>query len=135
MNQALNEILPDDSAQDLEALQGAWEQVAFEENGVLDPPDDHGAPGALTMINGQHFAVRTREGDLLLEGAFTLDVSVTPKAIYWVDSIGSDAGKKLPASYELDGDHFAFIAGDEGAPRPVEFQTVPGQTMRTFVRR
>ena len=135
MNQTSNKTLLNDSVHDLDALQGAWEQVAFEENGVPDPPDDHGAPGALTVIKGQHFAVSTRAGDLLLEGAFTLDASVTPKAIYWVDSMGSDAGKKLPASYQLDGDHFVFIAGDEGAARPVEFRTVPGQTMRTFVRR
>ena len=49
--------------------------------------------------------------------------------------MGPDAGKILPAIYKLDGDHFVFIAGDEGAPRPTEFRTGPGQTMRSFVRR
>lgn len=64
------------SARDLAILQGAWEQVGLEEDGVVDPPDAHGTPGALTLI-----------------------------------------------------------AGNEGTPRPTVFHTVPGQTMRSFVRR
>jgi uncharacterized protein (TIGR03067 family) len=124
-----------DSARDLAALQGAWEQVDFEENGVRNPPDEHGAPGALTLIRGNRFEVRTTEGALLLEGSFTLDATVVPKAITWVDSIGADAGKHLPASYRLEDDRFVFIAADEGMPRPTVFSTVPGQTMRGFVRR
>ena len=43
----------DASARDLAALQGTWEQVDFEENGVANPPDIHGAPGAITVIRGQ----------------------------------------------------------------------------------
>ncbi|GLQ49530.1 TIGR03067 domain-containing protein [Dyella flava] len=123
------------SARDLAALQGTWEQVAHEADGIANPPDEYGAPGAITIFSGQHFAVRTREGDLLLEGSFTLDASATPKAITWIDAIGEDAGKHLPASYVLDGDHFVFIAADEGCPRPTVFRTERGQTMRTFVRR
>ncbi|TAM21846.1 MAG: TIGR03067 domain-containing protein, partial [Rhodanobacter sp.] len=62
----------DASARDLAALQGTWEQVDFEENGVANPPDIHGAPGAITVIRGQHFEVRTIEGGLLLEGSFEI---------------------------------------------------------------
>jgi uncharacterized protein (TIGR03067 family) len=68
-------------------------------------------------------------------GVFVLDADTTPKSITWVDAIGADAGKSLPASYRLEGDHFVFIAADEGMPRPTVFSTGPGQTMRTFVRR
>ena len=124
----------DPTARDLAALQGRWEQVAFEENGMADAPDSFGAPGALTTIQGDHFAVHTRAGELLLKGRFLLDAAATPRAITWIDAIGADAGKHLPASYRLDGDRFVFIAADEGMPRPVEFRTVPGLTMRTFVR-
>jgi hypothetical protein len=119
---------------DLAALQGSWEQVDLEADGVSNPADDHGSPGALTTFTGNHFAVRTVEDSLLLEGEFILDASTTPKSITWIDSVGSDKGKKLPASYKLDGDHFIFIAGNEGTPRPVVFRTTPGQTMRTFIR-
>ena len=123
------------SSRDLAALQGLWEQVDLEADGILNPPDELSPPGALTTIRDNHFAVRTTEGALLLEGTFTLDASATPKAINWIDSIGPDLGKQLPAIYKLDGDLFIFIAADEGAPRPTIFRTGPGQIMRTFARR
>ena len=122
------------SAHDLAALQGTWEQVAHEADGITNPPDEYGALGAITTFSGQHFAVHARDGELLLEGNFTLDATTTPKSITWTDAIGADAGKQLPASYVLDGDHFVFIAADEGCSRPYEFRTVPGLTMRRFIR-
>lgn len=119
---------------DLAALQGRWQQVAFEEDGSADTPDSHHASGAITTITGRHFAVHSIAGELLLEGNFLLDASATPRAITWIDAIGADAGKPLPASYRLDGDRFEFIAADVGASRPIAFRTRPGQTMRSFVR-
>ena len=123
------------SEQDLTALQGQWEQVGFEEGGLTGSSDEHGGMGAVTTIDGCCFVVRAIGGELLLEGAFTLDATVNPKAITWVDAIGADAGKHLPASYMLDGNRFVFIAADEGAPRPTVFRTGPGQVMRSFVRK
>jgi uncharacterized protein (TIGR03067 family) len=123
------------SDRDLAALQGQWEQVDFEENGLPGPSGEHGALGAITTIDGCRFSVRASDGELLLEGTFALDASVRPKAITWMDSIGADAGKRLPASYELDDDRFVFIAADSGDPRPTELRTRPGQVMRAFVRK
>jgi uncharacterized protein (TIGR03067 family) len=123
------------SVTDFHALQGAWEQTALEDNGVLNPADAHSAPGAITTIRGDTFEVVTLDGDILLAGHFVLDADTTPKSITWIDAIGEDAGKSLPASYRLQGDDFVFIAADEGMPRPTVFSTGPGQTMRTFVRR
>jgi len=120
---------------DLAALQGTWEQVDFEENGIANPPDDYGAVGSLTTFRNDHFAVHAADGTVLLEGRFELDASAVPKTVDWIDVIGPDAGKKLPAIYRLEGDHFVFIAGDEGSPRPTQFRTGAGQAMRTFVRR
>jgi len=119
----------------IQALRGAWEQVALEDSGVLNPPDAHSAPGALTTITGDRFEVKTVSGEVLLAGRFFLDSSTVPKRITWIDAIGDDAGKHLPASYRLEGDEFVFIAADESMPRPIAFSTGPGQTMRTFVRR
>ncbi|NVZ21498.1 TIGR03067 domain-containing protein [Pseudomonas costantinii] len=127
--------MPSISDPDYQSLQGAWEQTALEDSGVLNPVDAHSAPGAITTITGDQFEVTTVSGDVLLAGRFLLDSSTTPKSITWVDSIGDDAGKSLPASYRLDGDDFVFIAADEGMPRPSIFSTGPGQTMRTFVRK
>lgn len=126
---------PSESERDVAALQGSWEQVALEADGVSNPPDAHSAPGALTTFAGNQFEVRTPTGTLLLAGTFTLDASTTPKSITWTDSMGEDMGRPLPAIYKLEGDNFVFIAGNEGAPRPRVFKTTLGQTMRTFVRR
>ena len=120
---------------DLAALQGIWIQTHLEENGHVNPPDTHGANGALTTFAGNEFAVYLPDGTLMLEGTFTLDASLNPRLITWIDSMGSDKGKMLLASYDLEGDNFRFIAADEGLPQPTAFQTGPGQTMRTFVRR
>lgn len=120
---------------DFQALQGAWEQTSLEDSGVLNPVDVHSAPGAITTITDDRFEVKTVDGDVLLAGRFFLDSTTVPKSITWVDSIGDDAGKQLPASYRLEGDEFVFIAADESMPRPITFSTGPGQTMRTFVRR
>lgn len=120
---------------DLVALQGTWKQIRFEENGVVEPPDVHGGTGALTTIDGDRFAVHAIDGELLLEGRFILDSATVPRSITWIDSIGDDAGKRLPAIYELHGDSFVFIAADEGMPRPLTFVTEPGLTLRGFVRR
>lgn len=119
---------------DLAALQGSWKQVYLEADGITNPPDDHSAPGALTTITGNRFKVLNSDGRVLLEGAFIVDATTEPKSITWIDSIGSDAGKRLPASYTLEGDNFIFIAADEGAPRPIVFSTIQGLTMRSFVR-
>ena len=135
MRQPAQDTCPNVSDSDLASLQGAWEQIALEADGVVDPVDTHGAPGALTVISGHHFEVRTIEGRLLLEGTFALDATTEPRSITWTDAIGEDKGKRLPASYRLEGDHFVFIAAHEGARRPQAFRTEAGLTMRTFVRK
>lgn len=120
---------------DLALLQGDWLQTAHEADGMADPLDEeHGGCGTITTFTGQRFVVRTAEGTPVLEGTFVLDASVTPKAITWTDATGSDAGRQLPASYVLEGDHFVFIAADEGCPRPTRFRTEAGLTMRAFTR-
>ena len=128
-------IDPDPSSADLAMLQGNWEQTSMEEDGIANPPDTHGAPGALLRVVGTHFSVTTTEGDVLLTGTFELGATTEPKSITWIDAIGPDAGKRLPASYTLDTNRFVFIAADEGAPRPTVFRTTPGLTMRAFMRR
>lgn len=125
----------DATQRDFAALQGTWEQVSLEADGVVDAPDAIGTPGALTTIDGDTFRVHAIDGRVLLHGCFELDARCTPRAITWIDAIGADRGQRLPASYALEGDHFMFIAASEGAPRPMEFRTVPGLTLRRFVRR
>lgn len=120
---------------DLAVLQGVWEQVTVEVDGVANPLDEYSAPGTLTTITGTHFAVHAPGGTLVLEGDFILDETACPKRVTWIDSIGPDTGKRLPAIYRLEGDHFVFVAADEGAPWPTEFRTGKGETLRRFVRK
>jgi uncharacterized protein (TIGR03067 family) len=121
------------SERDIAGLQGVWEQIGLEVDGVSDPPDSYGTD-LLTTFADHQFTVRAPDGTIVLAGSFTLDASTVPKSITWVDSMGDDLGKQLPAIYELEGDHFKFIAGNEDKPRPQVFKTVAGQTMRTFRR-
>ena len=122
----------DPSDRDIAALQGIWEQVGLEADGVVDPPDPHSGPGVLCTFAGREFSVRAPDGTLVLAGSFELEAA--DHSITWIDSMGDDEGKRLPASYRLEADRFVFIAGNEGDARPSSFTTVVGQTMRTFVR-
>lgn len=121
-------------ADELEKLQGAWQQISLEMDGVVNPPDEHTAPGALCYFSSTRFTVRTPIGTVLIEGDFEIDPSVHPKRITWIDSMGADAGKRLPSIYTIDGDFFTFIAANEEQPWPTTFKTVPGLTMRSFIR-
>jgi uncharacterized protein (TIGR03067 family) len=125
----------DPTAADLSALQGVWEQVQMEADGVSNPLDSTAPLGALTTITDNHFKVHAVDGTVFLEGTFTLNATTEPKSITWVDSIGPDVGKRLPASYILNDDRFVFIVADEGARRPTVFRTKPGLVMRTLVRK
>lgn len=119
---------------DLDRLQGRWTQVAFEENGMADPPDSHGAPGAVMTVTGQRFHVAVPGGETLVEGRFTMDGSRRPGSIDWIDDMGGDAGKTIPAIYELGRDSFRFAAADPGMSRPEGFAGGQGITIRAFVR-
>ena len=116
---------------DLAHLQGRWRQVACEVDGAASTGDEYGAVGALvTTFTGTHFVVHHDDGRVVLEGDFELDPSA--HAIDWIDSMGPDAGKRLPAIYRLDGDSFVFVAAD--AARPRSFTTTAGHVLRRFVR-
>lgn len=123
------------SKADLNLLQGSWSQTYLEADGVPNPPDDeHTAPDATCTFEGSSFRVVTVQGAVLLGGSFELDATTRPKSITWVDAIGADAGKQLPAIYRLSERTFAFVAADEGQPRPTTFSTTAGLTMREFHR-
>lgn len=123
------------SQADLQALQGDWQQVAFEKDGIDDPPDDHGAPNATLSIAGNRYRVFTPEGDLILEGTFELDTAATPRCMVWTDDAGAEGKRSLTCSYRIDGDRFAFVGALDGGPHPTEFRAGRGQVMRTFARR
>lgn len=121
---------------DLELLQGIWEQVGVEADGVTNPSDEYSASGTLTIFDRDEFSVVSAEGNVLLKGKFRLDATTIPRQATWVDEMGPDAGKHLPGIYNLSGDNFVFVAaGEDAASKPTDFRTETGQTLRRFVRR
>jgi uncharacterized protein (TIGR03067 family) len=127
---------PSNTEKDLALLQGTWEQVGVEANGIANPDGEFSASGTLTTFAGNEFSVVSAEGKVLLKGTFRLDGTTIPRQATWIDESGPDRGKHLPGIYNLSGDNFVFVAAEAaGSAKPTDFRTETGQTMRKFVRR
>jgi len=107
---------------DTQAVQGTWQPVA----GVLG---GQAVPAAVLKI----ISLQLAEGkyDVLVgtnpdKGTYTLDATVTPKAITVTGTEGPNVGKTFPAIYELDGDTLRICYDLSGAKRPAEFKSVAG---------
>jgi len=121
---------------DLELLQGTWEQVGIEADGIANASDEYSAAGTLTIFDRDEFSVVSAEGNVLLKGKFRLDATTIPRQATWIDAMGPGKGKQLPGIYNLSGDNFVFVAAaDSQTAKPTDFRTETGQTMRRFVRR
>lgn len=118
---------------ELARLQGSWKQIAYERDGVVDPPDEQGWEPR-TTFTGEEFVVTLADGTVPIKGTYRIDPTRNPKTVDWTDAIGEDAGKTLLAIYSLQGDRFTFCAAYPGLERPLEFRTRPGQVLRTFQR-
>lgn len=129
---AMHKPLADLVADEIARLQGVWRQVACEIDGVRDAVDEFGLQPRVAF-SGNSYVVTRANGTVVIEGRFIVDPA-QPKAIDWIDTIGADAGKRLPAIYELDENQLVFCAADEGQPRPTTFRTGPGQVMRIHRR-
>ena len=129
-------MTPSNTEKDLALLQGTWEQVGVEANGVANLDDEFNAAGTLATFKGNEFSVVSADGELILKGKFHLDASTIPRQATWIEDVGQDKGKQLPGIYNLSGDNFVFVAaGDERTAKPTDFRAETGQTMRRFVRR
>lgn len=114
---------------DLNKLQGTWQQTSLEVDGTRMSEDEFGA-APTTKFSGTSFSVYDSSGALVLAGTFSLGPSKSPKQIDWADTMGPDAGRTFPAIYQLDNNRFLFCAGE--TKRPKEFTTKTGDTMRAF---
>jgi uncharacterized protein (TIGR03067 family) len=118
---------------DLKKLQGTWQQIACEVDGVANPPEEYGVQPIVT-ISGNAFEVRHSDGTVVIKGTFSLDPLRDPKAMDWTDTYGADAGKTFPAIYCFAADTFTFCAADEDRERPRSFHTEAGQVLRVHKR-
>ena len=85
-------------------------------------------------FTGDAFVVTLADGSIPIKGTYRLDPTRDPKTVDWLDAIGEDAGKTLPAIYSLEGDRLVFCAAGPGQERPTEFRTRPGHVLRVAQR-
>jgi uncharacterized protein (TIGR03067 family) len=120
---------------DFDRLQGRWRQVASSIDGGAEtaaPIGDEFAGDLVTIFERDTFRVLDAAGTVVLAGQFVLDE--TAHAIDWIDAFGADAGKPLPARYELTATTFAFAAAATDHPRPSSVSPGSNWTLRRFVR-
>ena len=110
---------------ELEKFQGTWRQTYCEMGGVSNPADEIGSESSCTFTNNT-FVVRRADGQIVIEGTFMIDPTREPKAVYWTDTFGADAGKTFPAIYAFDDDQMIFCVGYEAQEPPSEFRTRTG---------
>ena len=58
---------------DFQQLQGDWQQVAYERDGVKQPIDDEAAWNPRTTFRGNEFIVTIADGTTPIKGTFTID--------------------------------------------------------------
>lgn len=120
--------------EEMKKFQGNWRQIAYEKDGVKEPPLDELGWEPRTTFAGDTFVVTLADGTIAIKGTFKLDPTQEPKAVDWTDHFGADAGKTFLAIYTLEGDRLVFCAADEGQERPTEFRTRPGEVLRVCQR-
>lgn len=117
-----------DAKKELEALQGEWTIVSFEQrtkNGALNPLPAEFVMRMRLTIKGDKWSVRlTDGGDKGNTGdrmTIKIDPSKNPKAI---DFTSNARGKEtiFPGIYKLEGDVLTTCRPTGEAPRPTEFK-------------
>lgn len=99
---------PKGTEEELKRFQGAWKQIAYERDGVVEPLDERGWEPS-TTFSGEEFVVTLADGTIPIKGTYRIDPTRDPKTVDWTDSIGEDAGKTLLAIYSLQGDRLIFL--------------------------
>ena len=123
----------DEIEEEMKRFQGAWKQIAYERDGVVERLDEQGWDPRTTFV-GEEFVVTLTDGSIPIKGTFRIDPTRNPKTVDWTDTIGEDAGKTLLAIYALEGNRLIFCAAYPGLERPTKFVTRPGQVLRIFQR-
>lgn len=120
---------------DIEALQGRWQQVGYERDGVTEPIDEEEGWNPIAEIREHNFSVSIADGHVALEGVFEINEHAQPKTIDWFDKSGPYATEHpILAIYELTETSFVFCAAYDGKARPTEFKTSEGQVLRRMKR-
>jgi len=108
--------------EELERLQGEWNVVHLEVEGLAPAP--HTFAGAKIIIQGNRFtslAMGAQYG-----GIIDLDPTTDPKSFGLKFTDGPEKGNTNLGIYELEGDRWRICLTMTGGPAPTEFATSPG---------
>jgi uncharacterized protein (TIGR03067 family) len=121
---------------DAERLQGTWNFVALETDGVKLPDDVIQGSRFRTVVQGNTITLLSAEGEVLWKATFRLDVASTPKALDLTYTEGPTQGATSLGIYELDGDTWKICIAPPGKDRPREFATEAesGLSLQTLKR-
>jgi uncharacterized protein (TIGR03067 family) len=109
-------------AEEAKAMEGTWKLVKGEMGGA-ETQIDRQKPITLE-ITGFHYVVTT--SDRKDEGDVRLFPDKSPKAIDVIGTKGPNAGKTIPAIYELKGGRLKVCYDLSEKQRPKEFKTAAG---------
>jgi len=108
--------------EELEKLQGEWNVVFLEVNGLVPAPSVYA--GAKIVVKGDQFtsiAMGASYG-----GKLELDPETLPKNFQMKFTDGPEKGNTNYGIYELEGDRWKICLTITGGPAPAEFATSPG---------
>ena len=117
---------------DLEKLQGTWNVIFLEVEGMTPAPAAY--QGAQIVIEGDTFtsiAMGARYG-----GKIEVESEASPKQFRMKFTDGPEIGNTNNGIYELDGDRWKICLAFTGGPAPTDFATSPksGRAMETLNR-
>jgi uncharacterized protein (TIGR03067 family) len=117
-----------DPIQDEKAIQGTWLPVEGQLAGhTMKPEVLHII--SLEMDSGKYLVT----AENIDRGTYMINTKATPKTLDITGVVGPNAGRNIPAIYELQGDTLKICYGLHGSPRPTEFKTGTNTQSLLFV--
>lgn len=104
---------------DAKDIQGTWLPTKAEIGGK-PMGNDFITTTTLKLDNGKYLVTVAGHPD---NGAYTIDPTLKPRTIDITGTEGPNAGKKIPAIYELHGNTLRICYGLGGIARPTEFKS------------
>jgi uncharacterized protein (TIGR03067 family) len=120
---SLTTVAADEPA-DAKALQGIWAPVKAELAG--QPMPDAVLKTITLQIKQGEYEVSVTGAPEPDKGTWTLDSDAKPRGMTITGVKGPNAGKTIPAIYELKADTLCVCYDLSGAKRPTEFKTSAG---------
>jgi uncharacterized protein (TIGR03067 family) len=112
-------------AQPPEELQGTWNLVAQEVNGIKVEDNLRTIPVQLVLKGTRYY--QTESGRSVEDGTFTADPTKKPATIDWAITRGQAVGKTQLSIYQLQGDTLQLCLAPPGdKERPTGFTTTTG---------